>query len=87
MKTTTIIVPLLAAIFLSSSPRGEEYQCREKAGCFATRTKGGVTELVIFRRGDLVGTESGWVVDPADGWLKVWSGRLGLASALPGVSP
>lgn len=49
----------------------EDYQCNEDAGCSARITEDGVVQEVTFRKGDLVSTESGWVVSPDDGWVKV----------------
>jgi hypothetical protein len=47
------------------------YQCHDKAGCSATKTKDGTTTVVVFRKGDLINTKSGWTIDPNDGWVKV----------------
>lgn len=50
-----------------------DYQCKDVGGCVARRSKNGVLTSYRFRKGDLVSTEDGWVVDPDDGWVKVTS--------------
>ena len=59
---------LLAAGFPLSA---EDYQCGDDAGCTARITEDGELQEVVFRKGDLVSTEAGWVVSPDDGWVKV----------------
>ena len=49
----------------------EDYQCTDDAGCSARITEDGELQEVVFRKGDLVSTEAGWVVSPDDGWVKV----------------
>ena len=49
----------------------EDYQCGDDAGCSAQITEDGELQEVVFRKGDLVSTEAGWVVSPDDGWVKV----------------
>ena len=50
---------------------GEDYQCREAAGCSASIPEDGELVEVSFRKGDLVSTEDGWIVNPDDGWVKI----------------
>ena len=49
----------------------EDYQCTDDAGCSARITEDGELQEVVFRKGDLVSTEAGWVVSTDDGWVKV----------------
>ncbi len=49
----------------------EEYQCNSDAGCTARINEDGELQDVVFRKGDLVSTEAGWVVSTDDGWVKV----------------
>jgi len=49
----------------------EEYQCDDDAGCTARINEDGELQEVVFRKGDLVSTDAGWVVSPDDGWVKV----------------
>lgn len=72
--TKRVIAAALALAILGSAGFAEHYQCRNAAGCVATRTKKGKTQTVLFRRGDLISTGSGWTVDPAQGWSKLRSG-------------
>ena len=62
-----------ALVALAGLPsRAEDYQCQDQAGCVATITdEDGVVQEVVFREGDLISTESGWVVSTDDGWAKV----------------
>ena len=55
----------------------EDYQCGDDAGCTARITEDGELQEVVFRKGDLVSTEAGWVVSPDDGWVKVRMKRAG----------
>ncbi len=72
--TRRVIAAGLALAVLGSASLAEHYQCRNPTGCIATRTKKGKTQTVLFRKGDLVSTGSGWTVDPADGWVKLRGG-------------
>ena len=58
----------MAAGFPASA---EDYQCGDDAGCTARVTEDGELQEAVFRKGDLVSTEAGWVVSPDDGWVKV----------------
>jgi len=60
---------LVAALGLS--PRAEDYQCKNDAGCSARISEDGELQEVVFRKGDLVSTEAGWIVSTDDGWEKV----------------
>lgn len=66
---------LLAAAWLvlaaALPSHAEDYQCGNDAGCTARITEDGEVQEVVFRKGDLVSTEAGWVVSPDDGWVKV----------------
>ena len=53
------------------SAYAEDYQCDDDAGCSARINEDGELREVVFRKGDLVSTEAGWVVSPDDGWVKV----------------
>jgi hypothetical protein len=61
---------LLAATALTAV--AEEYQCRTAGGCTATMGGGDNPRTVRFRRGDLVSTDDGWIVNPGDGWVKIY---------------
>ena len=60
---------LVMATGLSS--HAEDYQCQNDSGCTARISEDGELQEVVFRKGDLVSTEAGWVVSPDDGWVKV----------------
>ena len=65
-----LAVPLALA---TSTAFAEDYQCRDNDGCAATISTGGVQRVVNFRKGDVVSTDSGWVIAPDDGWAKIRS--------------
>lgn len=66
------LVPTALLVLAAGFPaRAEDYQCGDDAGCTARVTEDGELQEVVFRKGDLVSTEAGWVVSPDDGWVKV----------------
>lgn len=66
------LVPAALLVLAAGIPVfAEDYQCGEEAGCSAQITEDGELQEVVFRKGDLVSTEAGWVVSPDDGWVKV----------------
>lgn len=67
-------VLLLMAAGLTA--HAEDYQCTDSAGCTARITEDGELQEVVFRKGDLVSTEDGWVVSTDDGWVKVRTKEL-----------
>jgi hypothetical protein len=66
----TVLVLMAAA---GAPSEAQDYQCKNAGGCVARKSKNGKLSSVKFRKGDLVSTEDGWVVDPDDGWKKVLS--------------
>ena len=64
----TTAVLILAFGYYSNA---QDYQCDDDAGCTASINEDGELEEVVFRKGDLVSTEAGWVVSSDDGWVKV----------------
>ena len=66
----TVIVLATAA---GSTSIAQDYQCKEAAGCTAQKPVNGKLQRVNFKKGDLISTEDGWVVNPDDGWKKVRS--------------
>jgi hypothetical protein len=69
IRRTLSVVAIVA--IAAASPSAEDYLCENADGCPASITSGGVKRVVVFRKGDLVRTEKGWVVNPSDGWMKV----------------
>ena len=70
---------LLATLAFSTTAAlnstAEDYQCRDSAGCTAQIPDNGQLKTVSFRKGDLVSTEDGWIVNPDDGWRRVRTRR------------
>jgi len=79
MKLTLLHVIAAATVLATfgPAPRAEQYQCHSASGCTAFITTNGVHRKVVFRRGDLVNTDAGWVLHPRDGWVKVRSSVSG----------
>jgi len=73
MKSSPPLRTLLAlALLIGAAPLGaQDYQCRDASGCVATIYQDGAPRRVLFRKGDLVSTAAGWVVDPKDGWVRI----------------
>jgi len=64
----------LAVVLLTAAglpTHAEDYQCTNSAGCVGRIEEDGELTEVVFRKGDLVSTEAGWIVSPDDGWVKV----------------
>lgn len=66
-----LLLLLVLALALGAPSAAEDFQCKNDAGCSARITVDGEVEEVVFRKNDLVSTESGWVVTPDDGWEKI----------------
>lgn len=49
---------------------GDDYQC-ELEFCYATYTDASGTKKVKFRKGDIISSGGGWVVNPSKGWRKI----------------
>jgi len=65
---------ILSAIVVSAtawSSFGEQFQCQTAAGCPASMTTGGRTKTVVFRKGDVIDTDGGWIVNTELGWKSV----------------
>ena len=77
MKNTFARLFFVALIGATTSltAYAEDYRCKNAGGCVATIVEDGVLQQTVFRKGDLISTEAGWVVNPDDGWNKVRSKR------------
>lgn len=68
-----------AALMVSavSTAGREDYRCENSDGCTAEITIDGELQEFGFRRGDIIGTEGGWIIHPHDppehptGWVKI----------------
>lgn len=65
----SITVLALSATALAAF--ADDYQCTSSAGCDAIVSTDNGTKKVKFRKGDIVSTAHGWVVNPNDGWIRV----------------
>jgi hypothetical protein len=82
-----LMILLLAALTLvAPATIAETYQCDEQAGCSARINRDGTLEEIVFRKGDMVGTEAGWIVSPDDGWRKV-KAKASAMPQLPNIIP
>ncbi len=72
MKVLTRAIASIAGLAaLAYSASADDYQCTSDKGCDALVSTDGGVKRVKFRKGDIVSTGSGWVVNPSDGWDKV----------------
>ena len=51
--------------------RAGDYKCTDSAGCVARKSVNGKLLMTNFRKGDLISTKDGWIINPDDGWSKV----------------
>jgi hypothetical protein len=63
-----VIWSVLVLATTAWSSFGEQFRCKNAGGCAASITTGGRTRTVVFRKGDMIETDSGWVVNPELGW-------------------
>ena len=75
------LISVLTVIGLASTAAipamAQDFLCRQATGCVAQIPENGQLKTVVFRRGDIVSTEEGWIVDPKDGWMKIKSKEIG----------
>ena len=60
-------------VAFGSVSAAKDYQCRQNQGCVAHKVVDGVLQPVSFRKGDLISTDDGWLVDSSQGWKKIKS--------------
>ena len=67
-----LIVAAVSAVLLFANALGaDDYMCVDPKGCEAVLSNESGVRTVRFRKGDVVQTGAGWVVDPAKGWKRV----------------
>ncbi len=71
MKIIRLIVAIAVIATMGLTTHAEQHQCHNASGCTATTTSNGKPKIVVFRRGDIVNTSSGWIVNPKNGWRKI----------------
>jgi hypothetical protein len=49
----------------------DDYQCTSDTGCTAMQSTDSGTRTVRFKKGDIVSTSGGWIVNPNEGWSPV----------------
>jgi hypothetical protein len=62
-----LVIPALAAGLVFSSIWASDHICRTVT-CDAYKIVGGELQKTVFARGDIVSTESGWIVSQTLGW-------------------
>jgi len=71
-RTIAHILSVIGLVSITALPFfAEDYQCRRAAGCSASISADGELLEVRFRKGDLVSTDDGWIVNPDNGWVKI----------------
>lgn len=69
-----LTVLTLVACLPRTAEAKEDYRCKKPEGCVAYKWEDGVKITIVYRKGDLISTEAGWVVNPDDGWVKIRPG-------------
>lgn len=76
-----VIQHLAAALALACLASADDYQCTSDQGCAALLPAPGGTKVVKFKKGDIVSTSSGFIVDPSAGWKRVNCPEVEIADA------
>ena len=66
-----VLLSLTAVAATSVVALADDYQCTSDTGCTASESTEKGTRKVKFKKGDIISTSSGWIVNPANGWSKV----------------
>lgn len=66
-----VLFSLMAVTATTLVAFADDYQCASDNGCSAFQSTEGGTRRVRFKKGDIISTSNGWIVNPADGWSKV----------------
>jgi hypothetical protein len=64
LASAALVATALAAL-------ADDYQCVSDTGCTAMQSTENGTRTVKFKKGDIVSTSGGWIVNPDDGWSRV----------------
>jgi hypothetical protein len=81
-----LLVLILWAILAADSAARDNFQCIYDTGCKAIMPVDGKCVTKNFKKGDIISTSSGWIVNPTGtGWRKI----DGIAAVLflPGCAP
>ena len=85
MKRTIALALSVFALVAMAAPvsqAGGTYRCTKPAGCVARKAKSGGGQMAQrFRKGDLISTKEGWIVNPEDGWDKQRSSKKHTSSS------
>lgn len=76
---------LIALCILCAAICAEDYECVRPEGCECVLSNEKGSKKVTFREGDIVTTADGYVVNPSDGWAKVYS-KMPLAERVFGTA-
>jgi hypothetical protein len=66
-----VFLPLTAVSAIALGAFADDYQCTSDTGCVALMPSPSGTRQVKFKKGDIVSTSSGWIVNPSEGWHRV----------------
>lgn len=66
-----LIYTLFAVLSLGLFLNAEDYQCFNVNGCLGRHVEDGVLIDEVFRYGDMVSTDAGYMVSTDDGWIKI----------------
>ena len=66
-----VFLTLAAVVATAFGVCADDYQCTSDSGCTAMQSTDNGTRTVTFKKGDIVSTSGGWIVNPVDGWDRV----------------
>ena len=69
--STRILLTLTVVAATALSAFADDFQCTSDQGCTALQSTDNGTRTVKFKKGDIVSSSGGWIVNPTDGWSRV----------------
>jgi hypothetical protein len=66
-----VFLSLTAVATIALGALADDFQCTSDTGCVALLPSPSGTRTVKFKKGDIIGTSGGWIVNPSDGWTRV----------------
>jgi len=66
-----VFLSLTAVATIALGALADDFQCTSDTGCAALLPSPSGTRTVKFKKGDIIGTSGGWIVNPSDGWTRV----------------
>jgi hypothetical protein len=68
---TRVVLAFSAVVATALGAFADDFQCTLDTGCMAMQSTENGTRTVTFKKGDIVSTSGGWIVNPTEGWNRV----------------